>query len=95
MRNHKTKTLSLQKADTLALIFVNACGPLPKSLYSNSYFGQIINSLTRRVWLILAKSREELIAKFKAWKVQVEKDTRHSIISVRVNNTTEFKSLLT
>jgi hypothetical protein len=95
MKNRMNKTLSLWKADTLTLIYVDVCSPLPKSLQGNIYFGQIVDSLTRRVWSIPAKLRDELVLKLKAWKVQVEKDAGYSIISIRIDNTTELKSLLT
>jgi hypothetical protein len=95
MKNRMNKTLSPWKADTLALIYVDACGPLPKSLRGNIYFGQIVDSSTRRVWSIPAKSRDELVLKLKAWKVRVEKDAGHSIISIRIDNAAELKSLLT
>jgi hypothetical protein len=49
IKNRMNKTLSPWKADTLALIYVNACGPLPKSLRGNIYFSQIVDSSTRRV----------------------------------------------
>jgi len=96
IKNRMNKTLSPWKADdTLALIHVDVCGPLPKSLRGNIYFGQIVDSSTRRVWSIPAKSRDELVQKLKAWKIRVEKDAEHSIISIRIDNAAELKSQLT
>jgi hypothetical protein len=49
MRNQTSHKLSPWKNTTLALIYINACGPLPKSLRGNYYFGQIVNSATKQV----------------------------------------------
>jgi Reverse transcriptase (RNA-dependent DNA polymerase)/gag-polypeptide of LTR copia-type len=95
MRNRVTKTLSPWKADKLAMASVDACGPLPKSLRGNRYFGQIVDSATRRVWSLCARTRDDLVVKLRAWKVRVEKDAGHSITSVRVDNAAELRSLLT
>ncbi|PMD28763.1 hypothetical protein L207DRAFT_620191, partial [Hyaloscypha variabilis F] len=44
MKNRMNKTLSPWKANTLALIYVDACSPLPKSLRGNIYFSQIVDN---------------------------------------------------
>ena len=94
MRNQATKILSPWKADTLALVYLDACGPFPKSLRGNTYFGQVVDSATRRVWSLCTKTRDELVVKLRAWKVRAEKDAGHSIVSVRIDNAAELKSLL-
>jgi len=66
MRNRTSRKLSPWKDTTLALIYIDACGLLPKSLRSNYYFGQIVDSAIRRVWSISAKSRVELVIKLRA-----------------------------
>ena len=79
MRNRTSRKLSPWKDTTLALIYIDACGPLPKSLRGNYYFGQIVDSATRRVWSIPAKSRVELVTKLRAWKIREETAAGHSI----------------
>jgi len=88
------KQLSPWKDRILELVSVDACGPLPKSLRGNTIFGQIVDNATRKEWTIAAKSRDELVTKLRHWKTHVENECGLKIGGVRVDNASEFVSLV-
>ena len=94
LRNQISKQLSPWKEQILELVSVDACGPLPKTLRGNSYFGMLVENATRKEWVIPAKSRDELVLKLRQWKIRVERETQMRLIAVRVDNAAELKSLL-
>ena len=65
IRNRTSRKLSPWKDTILTLIYIDACGLLPKSLRGNYYFGQIVDSVIRRVWSIPVKLRVELVIKLR------------------------------
>ena len=88
------KQLSPWKDRILELVSVDACGPLPKSLRGNTIFGQIVDNASRKEWSIAAKSRDELVIKLRHWKTRVENECALKISGVRVDNASEFVSLV-
>ena len=94
LRNRIRKELSPWKDSILELISIDACGPLPRTLKGNEYFGQIVDNATRKAWVIPAKSRSDLVRLLRVWKVKVERQTGLQIGAIRIDNATEFKSLL-
>jgi hypothetical protein len=54
----------------------------------------LVENATRREWVILVKTRDELVLKLCQWKIRVEQETQMRLIAVRVDNATELKSLL-
>ena len=79
IRNRTSRKLSPQKDTTLVLIYIDAYGLLPKSLRGNYYFGQIVDSVIKRVQSISVKSRVELIIKLRVQKIREETVIGHSI----------------
>ncbi len=94
LRNRISKQLNPWKDQILELVSVDACGPLPRTLRGNSYFGMLVENATRKEWVIPAKTRDELVLKLRQWKIRVEQETQMRLIGVRVDNATELKSLL-
>ena len=94
LRNQIRKSLSPWKETILELVSVDACGPLPRTLRGNEYFGQIVDNATRKAWIIPAKSRIDLVRRLRAWKIKVERQTSMQIGAIRIDNATELKSLL-
>ena len=60
----------------------------------NQYFGQIVDSATRKTWALAAKSRTDLVRQLRIWKIRVEKETGMSIGAIRIDNATELTALL-
>jgi hypothetical protein len=94
LRNRIRKELSPWKETILELVSIDACGPLPRTLRGNEYFGQIVDNATRKAWVIPAKSRTDLVRLLRAWKIKVEKQSGIQIGAVRIDNAAELKSLL-
>ena len=94
LRNRIRKELSPWKETILELVSVDACGPLPRTLKGNEYFGQIVDNATRKSWTIPAKSRTDLVRLLRAWKIKVERQTSMQIGAIRIDNAAELKSLL-
>jgi hypothetical protein len=88
------KQLSPWKDRILELVSIDACGPLPKSLRGNTIFGQIVDNASRKEWSIAAKSRDELVMKLRHWKTRVENECGLKVGRVRVDNASEFVSLV-
>ena len=61
LQNQIRKELSPQKDTILELVSVDACGPLPRTLRGNQYFGQIVDNATCKAWVILTKSQTNLV----------------------------------
>ena len=61
LRNQIRKELSPWKETILELVSVDACGPLPRTLRGNEYFGQLVDNATQKVWMITAKSHSDLV----------------------------------
>jgi Reverse transcriptase (RNA-dependent DNA polymerase) len=94
LRNRIRKELSPWKETILELVSVDACGPLPRTLRGNQYFGQIVDNATRKAWVIPAKDRKDLVRLLRAWKIKVERQTDMQIGAIRIDNAAELKSLL-
>ena len=94
LRNRIRKELSPWKDTILELVSVDACGPLPRTLRGNEYFGQLVDNATRKAWVIPAKSRTDLVRRLRAWKIKVEKETGMPIGAIRIDNAAELRSLL-
>ena len=94
LRNQICKELSPWKETILELVSVDACGPLPRTLRGNEYFGQLVDNATQKVWTITAKSRSDLVRLLRVWKIKVERQTGIQIGAIRIDNAAELKSLL-
>ncbi|KAH9716240.1 hypothetical protein KPL71_021389 [Citrus sinensis] len=60
------------------------------SLGGARYFLSIIDDFSRRVWIYVLKSKEQVFEKFKNWKVLVEKQTGKTVKKLRTDNGLEF-----
>ncbi|KAH9652997.1 hypothetical protein KPL70_027263 [Citrus sinensis] len=60
------------------------------SLRGARYFLSIIDDFSRRVWIYVLKSKEQVFEKFKNWKVLVEKQTGKTVKKLRTDNGLEF-----
>jgi hypothetical protein len=90
MTNRLPKKLAKHKDRKLALIQFDVAGPLPISARKNRYFLLIIDSYTRENWVIYLQSRDGAILALKAWKKDVEFQTKLKILAARTDNTPEL-----
>lgn len=78
----------------LSLILIDICGPLPESWAGYSYFLEIVDNYSRKVWIIALKKREDAPRALNEWRVKAELQGGAKLIAVRSDNATELKSIL-
>ncbi|KAE8692180.1 putative ROP-interactive CRIB motif-containing protein 6 [Hibiscus syriacus] len=62
------------------------------SLGGNHYFVTFVDDFSRRVWVYLMKSKDEVLQIFLKWKNMIENQTGRKIKRLRTNNGGEYKS---
>ena len=92
--NRRGHTVSERKAFILALVSIDVCGPLPLSRDGYSYFLEIVDNHSRKVWTLALNRREDAPDALRKWRLQVELQTGAKVMSVRSDNATELKSVL-
>jgi transposase InsO family protein len=77
----------------LELIHSNVCGPMPSSSISGYvYYVSFIDDYSRKTWIYLLKSKDEVFNKFKELKVLIENLFERKIKILRSNNGGEYTS---
>jgi hypothetical protein len=90
MTNRIPKKLSDHKDKRLALVQFDIAGPFPTSTRGNKYFLLIIDSFTRKNWIITLKHKSDAIESLKMWKKDVEFETDKRIQAARTDNAPEL-----
>jgi len=81
----------------LELVHTDVCGPMNiSSVRGNKYFLTFIDDFSRKTWIYLLKSKDEVFHCFKIFKAFVERESDRLIKMVRSdgggeNNSNEFK----
>jgi hypothetical protein len=79
--------------ETLDLIHSDVCGPMPiKYLGGALYYLTFIDEYSRKMWLYLLKSKDEVFNKFQEFKAEVENLTNKKIKTLRTDNGGEYTS---
>ncbi|KAH9728046.1 hypothetical protein KPL70_008880 [Citrus sinensis] len=60
------------------------------SLGGNRYFMTMIDDYSRRVWVYVLKSKDQVFGKFKEWKALVENQTEKKVKKLRTDNDLEY-----
>lgn len=63
-----------------------------QTMSGGRYFMSIIDDYSRKVWLIILKTKDEAFCKFKEWSIEVENTTGRKIKHLRTDNGLEFLS---
>ncbi|KAI0999167.1 hypothetical protein K3495_g9029 [Podosphaera aphanis] len=95
MRNKTSKELAKWKTEKLALIHLDIAGSFPSSLRGNRWFISILDSCTRKLWVICCKTKDESILALDQWKLRVEFQTGEKIKAVRSDNAGEILKVIT
>jgi hypothetical protein len=90
MRNSIPKQLREHKAAKLALIQFDIAGPFPTSLRGNRWFLLIIDSYTRKNWIIPLKHKGDAQKELKIWKTFVEHQTDEEVKAAGTDNAPEL-----
>jgi hypothetical protein len=79
--------------EILDLIHSDVCGPMPiKSLGGALYYLTFIDDYSRKTWLYLLKSKDEVFSKFQEFKAEIENLTNKKIKTLRTYNGGEYTS---
>jgi len=90
MRNRIPTQLRDHKAEKLALIQFDIAGPFPTSLRGNRWFLLIIDSYTRKNWVIALKQKGEAQKELRVWKTFVEHQTDEKVKAAGTDNAPEL-----
>jgi hypothetical protein len=79
--------------EILDLIHSYVCGPMPvRSLGGSLYYVIFIDDYSRKTWLYLLKSKDEVFNKFQEFKEEIENLTNKKIKTLRIDNGGEYTS---
>jgi hypothetical protein len=79
--------------EILDLIHSDVCGPMPvKSLGGSLYYVTFIDDYSRKTWLYLLKTKDEVFNKFQEFKEEIENFTSKKIKTLRIDNGGEYTS---
>jgi transposase InsO family protein len=79
--------------ETLDLINSDVCSPMPvRSLGGSLYYVTFIDDYSRKTWLHLLKSKDEVFNKFQEFKAEIENLTNKKINTLRIDNGGEYTS---
>ena len=92
--NKRGHTVSERKANILALVSIDICGPLPLSFGGYQYFLEVVDNHSRKTWTIPLKQRDEAPQALQEWRLKTELQTGAKVLAVRSDNGTELKSTL-
>ena len=77
----------------LYLIHSDVCGPMPvKSVGGSLYYVTFIDDFSRKTWLYLLKTKDEVFRKLQEFKAEVENPTDKKIKTIRSDNGREYTS---
>ncbi|WZZ72276.1 hypothetical protein YC2023_083646 [Brassica napus] len=62
----------------------------PDSLAGAKYFVTFIDDFSKKVWIYFLKTKDEVFAKFREWKAEVETKTEKKVKCLRTDNGLEF-----
>jgi transposase InsO family protein len=77
----------------LEIIHSDVCGPMPSSSISGYvYYVSFIDDYSRKTWVYLLKSKDEVFSKFKEFKALIENISERNIKILRSDNGGEYTS---
>ena len=78
--------------EKLALVHIDICGPFRTSRHGYKYFATITDDATRYRWVLLLKSKDEVVPQFKAWLPYAETQSERKLKALRSDHGAEFTS---
>ena len=84
---------STKKSYTLELVYFDVCGPIEvESLGGHKYFVNFIDDASRKTWVYLWKSKDQVFQNFQQFHAMVEKETGKPLKSLCIDNGGEYIS---
>ena len=78
--------------EKLALVHIDICGPFHTSRHGYKYFASITDDATRYRWILLLKTKDEVIPKFQEWLPYAETQSEKRLKALRSDHGAEFTS---
>jgi hypothetical protein len=78
--------------EILDLIHSDVCGPMPVRSLGGSLYYVIFIDYSRKTWLYLLKSKDEVFSKFQEFNAEIENLTNKNIKTLRTDNGGEYTS---
>ena len=94
MTQHVNHTVAERRDNIFDSVSVDTCGPFPQSVSGNAHFVNLVDNATRRRWTIPVPDRKSIPERLDTWKSTVELQVGRKLKALRVDNATEFNSML-
>ncbi|KAK2440889.1 putative mitochondrial protein [Trifolium repens] len=92
-RKSFVKEVAMRAKQVLAVVYNDVCGPFDTlSLGGSRYFVSFIDEFSRMMWIHLMKSKDEVLQKFKIFKLEVENQSNMKIKVLRSDGGGEYTS---
>jgi len=76
-----------KKSELLELVHFDVCGPLKVKSYSGAlYFATFIDDCSRKLWVYVLKTKNQVLEKFKEFHVLVERQSGKKLKCIRTDN---------
>jgi transposase InsO family protein len=84
---------STRKSNVLDLVYSDVCDPIEvESLSGNRYFVTFIDDASRKVWVYVLKTKDQVFQLFKKFHAMVEREKGKSLKCLRTDNGGEYTS---
>ncbi|KAI0995269.1 hypothetical protein K3495_g12913 [Podosphaera aphanis] len=90
IKNRFSKRIAPHPAKRLAVISVDVAGPFPVSIRGNSYFAEVIDNWSRKVWILLLTRKSELPDKLNELSIILERQSGEEILAGRSDGAPEI-----
>ena len=92
-RNVFNKALPMRSSNVLDVVHSDVCGPFDeKSLGGNRYFITFVDEYSRKMWIYLIQTKDEVFDVFKRFKVLVENQSSKKLKILRTDGGGEYTS---
>ncbi|RDX88618.1 hypothetical protein CR513_29764, partial [Mucuna pruriens] len=81
----------LRKSELLELVHSDVCGPLKVKSFSGAlYFVTFIDDCSRKLWVYVLKTKDQVLEKFKQFQALVERQSGKKVKCIRSDNGGEY-----
>ena len=80
-----------RKTELLELVHSDLCGPMKtKTLGGALYFVTFIDDCSRKLWVYVLKTKDQVLGVFKQFQASVERETGKKLKCIRTDNGGEY-----
>ena len=81
----------MRKKTSLELVHTDVCYVDRKSHRGSQYFVTFIDDHSRKLWVSVLKTKDEVLTVFKEFQARAERETGHKLKAVRADNGGEYR----